>query len=106
MVRGLCNNWKEVLYYNFDETMRVDLLFKLIIFAEEAGIKITSIVFDLGNKSILSELGVTTERPTFPSPFDPQQNVSVVPDPVHMLKLFCNHLLDDGIRLGNSKLVL
>lgn len=100
MIRGLCHNWKQVLYYNFDETMRAGLLFKLIIVAEEAGIEVTAVVFDLGNKGILSELGVDTERPSFPNPFDPERNVYVVPDPVHMLKLFRNHLLDDGIKLG------
>ena len=100
MVRGLCHNWKQVLYYNFDETMKADLLFRLIIFAEEAGIKITAIVFDLGNRGLLNELGVDLERPAFPNPFDPQRSISVVPDPVHMLKLFRNHLLDDGLVLG------
>ena len=104
MIRGLCFNWKQVLYYNFDEVMRADLLFKLIIFAEEAGIQVTCIVFDLGNKGILSELGVDVERPSFPNPFDPNRDIYVVPDPVHMLKLFRNHLLDDGITLGEKQI--
>ena len=103
MIRGLCFNWKQVLYYNFDEVMRADLLFKLIIFAEEAGIQVTCIVFDLGNKGILSELGVDMERPSFPNPFNPMRQVYVVPDPVQMLKLLRNHLLDDGMTLGKEK---
>jgi len=100
MVRGLCSNWKQVLFFNFDETMRGDLLLKLIIFAEEAGIEISAVVFDLGNKCILGELGVDIERPSFPNPFDPQRSVYVIPDPIHMVKLFRNHLLDDGVTLG------
>ena len=103
MIRGLCFNWKQVLYYNFDEVMRADLLFKLIIFAEEAGIQVTCIVFDLGNKGILSELGVDMERPSFLNPFNPMRQVYVVPDPVQMLKLLRNHLLDDGLTLGKEK---
>jgi len=106
MIRGLCHSWKQVLYYNFDVTMKADLLFRLIIFAEDAGVTVTSVVFDLGNRGLLNELGVDADRPSFPSPYDPQRNIYVIPDPVHMLKLFRNHLLDDGLVLGNHKSII
>jgi len=73
MVRGICQNWKQPIFFNFDDPMKLDLLFHIIICTESQGIQIWAIAFDLGNSGLLNELGVSTEKPYFPNPFDPER---------------------------------
>ena len=96
MIRGICHNWKQPIFYEFDSQMKADLLFRIIISVESHGIQVWTIVFDLGNVGLLNELGVTPERPFFINPFDPTRPIFVNPDAPHMLKLLRNHLLDQG----------
>lgn len=63
MIRGICQNWKQPIFYDFDSQMKADLLFRIIISIELHGIQVWTIVFDLGNVGLLNELGVTPEKP-------------------------------------------
>jgi hypothetical protein len=102
MVRGLCQNWKQPVFFNYDDPMKLDLLFRIIISVESQEIQIWAIVFDLGNSGLLNELGVTTEKPYFPNPYDPERPIFAFPDAPHMLKLLRNHLLDQGFTIGEG----
>jgi hypothetical protein len=99
MIRGICQNWKQPIFYDFDSQMKADLLFQIIISIESHGIQVWTIVFDLGNVGLLNELGVNPEKPFFLNPFDPTRPIFVNPDAPHMLKLLRNHLLDQGFQL-------
>ena len=106
MARGICESWKQPVFYDFDSPMKLDLLFRIIISLETNGVHVWVVVCDFGNVGLLSELGVSMERTYFPNPFDPERPIFVVPDPPHMLKLLRNHFLDGGLTLGDgTKLV-
>jgi len=102
MVRGICQNWKQPIFFNFDDPMKLDLLFRIIICTESQGIQIWAIAFDLGNSGLLNELGVSTEKPYFPNPFDPERPIFAFPDAPHMMKLLRNHLIDQGLTFANG----
>ena len=102
MLRGICQKWKQPVFFDFDVPMKLDLLFRIIISAESQGIEIWDIAFDLGNAGLMGELGVSEDRPYFPNPFDPERPIFAYPDPPHMLKLARNHLLDQGFTLEDG----
>ena len=102
MARGICQNWKQPVFFNFDQPMKLDLLFRIVISLETNGLQIWAVNFDLGNVGLLGELGVSTEKPFFLNPFDPCRPIFVFPDAPHMLKLLQNHLLDQGVVLEDG----
>jgi hypothetical protein len=105
MIRGLCQSWKQPIFYDFDTKMTKALLFSIIINVEESGIQVWTVVFDLGNVGLLKTLGVSPEKPYFQNPFDPSRKIFVVPDPPHMLKLCRNHLLDEGFMIDENSYI-
>jgi len=102
ILRGIASNWKQPIFYDFDSPMTKDLLFSIIIAAENHSIQIHNIVCDLGNQSLLKSLEVSQEKPFFANPFCPDRKVFVFADAPHLLKLLRNHLLDKEYRLQNG----
>jgi hypothetical protein len=102
VLRGIVSNWKQQIYYDFDQPMTKDLLQSIIISAEEHGIQVFNIVCDLGNQGLLKSLGVTPSKPFFDNPFCPSRRIFVFPDAPHLLKLLRNHLLDKGYILSDG----
>ena len=62
-VRGLIKPWKQIIYYDFDENMNMDLLNELILKSENCHMKIYAISCDMGNTQLLS-LSKFTETTT------------------------------------------
>ena len=58
MVRGLRKSFKEVVYYDFDRQMDMDLLGKIIVQVEKAGGAVRAVTLDMGNKKLLKEFKV------------------------------------------------
>ena len=58
MVRGLKSGFKEVIYYDFDQNMDIQLLSGLISQIEAVGGAVRSITLDMGNRTILSQCKV------------------------------------------------
>ena len=102
VLRGLISNWKQQIYYDFDKPMSRELLFSIIVAAEDHGIEICSIVGDLGNQGLFKSLGVSHEKPFFENPACQNRRVYVFPDAPHLLKLLRNHLLDKGYLLQDG----
>ena len=102
MVRGLCKKWKQPIFYDFDTPMRKGLLFEIVEHAENIGILVYGVNFDLGNRGLLTSLGVTEDDPFFTNPADDSRRIYVFPDAPHELKLCRNHLLDDGYLFGSG----
>ncbi|CAL8074647.1 unnamed protein product [Orchesella dallaii] len=107
MARGIYENWKQPLYYDFDTPMTPELLEKIIISLESAGFPVLSVTSDLGgeNRSIWKHYGISTSKSWFENPHDKSRRVHVFADVPHMLKLIRNHLLDDGFATENGTII-
>lgn len=102
MVKGLFGNWKQSIYYNFDTNMTKGLLLQIIRDVESYGSKVIAMVFDLGNKSLISELRLDHLNHSIPNPVDPTRQIFAFPDCPHLLKLFRNHILDTGVLIPDG----
>ena len=58
MVRGLRKSFKEVIYYDFDRSMDMELLSELILQVERAGASVRAVTLDMGNQTLLKECKV------------------------------------------------
>uniref|UniRef100_A0A453YZ31 THAP-type domain-containing protein n=1 Tax=Anopheles gambiae TaxID=7165 RepID=A0A453YZ31_ANOGA len=98
MARGLCNKWKQPVYIGFDKKMTKEILLKIIEKLSEININVVAIISDncSTNVSCWKELGAKDyERPYFQHPTT-LNNVYVIPDAPHLLKLLRNWFLDSG----------
>ena len=108
MLRGLCSNWKQPVFFDFDQPITADLLNKILMSIEEAGIEVWAITCDGGssNQALFNSLGVNKEKTSFLNPFDPTRNVYAFQDPPHLIKLVRNHVLDEGIYVDGSSTLI
>ena len=58
MVRGLRKSFKEVVYYDFDRGMDMELLVELIKQVQRAGASVRAVTLDMGNQTLLRECKV------------------------------------------------
>ena len=58
MVRGLRKSFKEVIFYDFDRGMDMNLLVELIKQVERAGAAVRAVTLDMGNQTLLKECKV------------------------------------------------
>lgn len=96
MVKGLCSNWQQVVYYNFDKTPTKELIASVLDKLEGIGLIPVATVCDLGTKNLgtFKQLGVSVAKPFFLSPNG--NKVFAFADTPHLLKLMRNHFLDTG----------
>jgi len=101
MVRGLCSQWKQPVFYDFDTPMTEDILTNIIQNVESTGIEVWAMTSDSGssNQGLWSRLGITKTNTSFPNPADPTRRIFVFADVPHLLKLIRNHILDYGIQI-------
>lgn len=102
MAKGLCTNWQQVVYYNFDKLPTKELIATILGKLENCGLVPVATVCDLGTKNVatLNELGISAAKPFFESPSG--NKVFAFADTPHLLKLLRNHFLDTGfISYGN-----
>jgi len=99
MVRGLCGNWKQPVFFDFDCPMTENLLKDLIEAIESTGIEVWAMTCDGGssNLALLKKLGINTDHTSFPNPADRNRQIFIFYDVPHLLKLIRNHILDEGI---------
>ena len=97
VARGLGKGFKELIFYDFDTPMKMELLTALIIRVEKAGGHVRSLVLDMGNQGLLSELGVYDMQTTFPHPTRPSEVIVIVPDTPHCLKNLRTNLFKHGV---------
>lgn len=106
MVRGLVGNWKQPVYFNFDESYRKKVLLNIIKEVENAGYPIVAIVHDMGptNLRLWKDFKIDpTESKTcsFQNPFA-DRNIFLFADVPHLLKLIRNNFIDSGFDLANG----
>lgn len=99
MIRGLIDNWKQPVYYAFDQPMTKLILIEIITKIYEAGFMVVAIVSDMGSTNIAlwKELNIGYDKCShFDHPNDHLCKTFVFADVPHLLKLIRNHLLDHG----------
>lgn len=106
MIRGLVKQWKQIVYYEFDQPMTKAILFDLIIKIEGAGFPVVATVNDMGstNMKLWRILGVNVDCPSFTNPAVSGREVHVFADAPHLIKLIRNNFLDYGFRLNGHLL--
>ena len=97
MARGLGRGFKEVLFYDYDTPMTINLLTDIIQKAEEVGAHVRSLTLDMGNQKLLSDLGVYGGQFKFPHPIRDGEEIVIVPDTPHCLKNLRTNLLKHGV---------
>lgn len=105
MVRGLCADWKQPVFFNFDTPMKEDVSMPIIIDLENVGVEIWAMVCDAGstNQALINRLQVSKDNTWFQNPADETRQIFAFFDPPHMLKLLRNHILDDGIAVDGDE---
>jgi len=106
MVRGLFSNWKQPIYYKFDQPMNKCILLESITRLYSAGYQVIAIVSDIDNRGVWTELDISPYKYNkyfFHHPVNEEEKIFVFADVPHLLKLLRNWLFDDGLLLGNSK---
>ena len=103
MMRGLVSSWKQPIYFDFDQRMTQEILFKVVKFIEDAGFYVCSIVSDLGggNRGLYRDLAVDEKKPWFLNP-DKNHKIFVLADVHHLLKLIRNNFLDYGFLISEN----
>lgn len=102
MVRGLLANWKQPVYYKFDQPMNQEILLKIISQLYKAGFMVTAIVSDMGsgNMGLWKEFNVGHKKNcSFQHPEDSACQIFVFADAPHLIKLLRNHFIDQGFHL-------
>ena len=101
MVRGICSDWKQPIYFDYDCPMTKAKLLQLIQTVEEIGFTVVCVTSDFGadNQALWKSMDINHESISFHSPLHHDRPVFVFADVPHMLKLIRNHLLDDGVIL-------
>lgn len=105
MVRGLLQNWKQPIYYKFDQPMTCPILNEIIVNLYNVGFFVVAMTSDMGpsNRKLLSELGIGYDKTCFfGHPSDNSWNIYVFADAPHLIKLVRNHILDAGLIVDNN----
>ncbi|KAL1487972.1 hypothetical protein ABEB36_015353 [Hypothenemus hampei] len=105
MARGICSNWKQPIFYNYDCKITKNLLFQIITKLENIGYPVYAINCDLGgsNRGLWNSLNISEENTSFKNPVS-DKSIHVFADTPHMIKLLRNHFLDHGYIL-NGKMI-
>ena len=106
-LRGLCENWKQPIFFQFDTDMAKELLLRIITAVSAAGLHVSAIVSDLAgeNRGLWNELDIHLDRTSFTSPVKPDAQIFVFSDVPHNMKNLRNHLIDDGVILEDNTLI-
>ena len=82
-------------------------MLEIITRMEKEGFKIRGVVSDLGNKSFISQFGLSSGNYFFENPSDSSRKVYIIADAPHLMKRARDHLMDKGYMVPdrNGKLV-
>lgn len=101
MARGLMSQWKQPVFYQFDQPMTVTILNDIISSLYNSGFIVAAVTADMGigNMSLWSKLGISHETHCFfKHPSDENLKIFVFADVPHLLKLIRNHFIDTGFK--------
>ena len=103
MLRGLCSNWKQPIFFKFDFSFDKNSFLEILKKIESCGLIPIATTCDYSptNRALLKELKITEENPVF-SNSSLKNPVFFFADFPHKLKLLRNHVLDQGIYLSSG----
>lgn len=115
MARGFIGNWRQPIFYDFDQPMTKEILYEIITCLQEVDYTVVAVTSDLGstNVRLWKSMNIGVEIPSdkkskviekpeeekrcfFLHPSDKNLQVFVFADIPHMLKLARNNLFDSG----------
>lgn len=102
MVRSLFSNWKQPIYYKFDQPMNKCTLLESITLCHNAGYQVVAVVSNMNNQRVWKELDISPKNYFFNHPANEKEKVFVFADVPYLLKALRNWFLDDGLLLKNS----
>jgi len=121
MARGLIGNWRQPIFYDFDQPMTKEILFEIITLLQEIGYTVVAVTSDLGptNVRLWKSMNIGVEISTnknsevignpnerkqcfFLHPSDENLKVFVFADISHIIKLARNHLFDSGFIVDDN----
>ena len=91
MLRGMRKPWKFPLYFDFDTNLTLDFVKEIITRIEECGGLVRFCTGDMGNKTFLSQVGITKGNHFFQNPARIDAKVYVLCDPPHLIKVCLFH---------------
>lgn len=111
MVRALFSNWKQLIYYQYDENLSKNTVMEIISKLYRIDYKVVALVSDLGpgNRKLWTELGIGIPplRTFFQHPQHEDSSIFVFADAPHLIKLGRNHFIDQGFnwegKIADSK---
>lgn len=105
MARGLISNWKQPVFYDFDQPMKKEILNQIISALFNAGFTVVAIVSDMGpmNMKYFSEMNIAHDKDcSFPHPCNESMRIFLFVDVPHLIKLLRNHFIDQGFLLNGT----
>lgn len=105
MARGLFKKWKQPVFYDFDQDLTKELLFKIIVQLYNSGYTVFGMTCDLGPsnqnliKQLKSNIMENEDETYFEHPCDENVKIHVFVDAPHLMKLLRNHFLDSGLHV-------
>ena len=84
--RGLCSNWKQPVYYDFDQAVTKNILEEAIATLHNSNYIVVAMVSDMGstNQRLWKDLGIDTSKNTFTHPCDESKLRIVFADVPHL----------------------
>ena len=84
--RGLCSNWKQPVYYDFDQAVTKNILEEAIATLHNSNYIVVAMVSDMGstNQWLWKDLGIDTSKNTFTHPCDESKLRIVFADVPHL----------------------
>lgn len=109
MARGLFSNWKQPVYYGYDQPLTADIVKETISKLYDVGYTVVALTTDLGptNSAMHTQLNIRiaeNKSCCFAHPSDSNLKVFVFADPPHLLKLIRNNYIDSGFTYFNAVL--
>ena len=106
MIRGLVKQFKQPVYFDFDETMSSEIFNSVVASVEACGLNICACVCDMGgkNRKFWKELGINEDANFISNPTCYDRKIFFFADIPHVIKLYRNHVLDSGIEYCGSKI--
>lgn len=104
IARGYFSDWKQVVYFDFDQPMTDQLFLFIVSQLEDAGLIPISATSDLGstNRKMRNDLSITEDNPVLLSPGG--NRIIFFADPPHMLKLLRGHYIRCGFTYPGTTL--
>ena len=105
MVRRLFEHYKQLVYYDFDKELSVDMINQLISDLYDNGFIVVALTCDFGstNQGVFTKLNVgarSNRKCYFPHLKNSNYKVFAFADIPHLLKLLRNHFIDSGFEIN------